>query len=432
MWVREKDYEEICAYLGVTPNPDLYRKLVRYVADRCNVEREQRGFSAYLSDLRLSRSRLVPLDLLTRFIFPDHPLRRILNAVIALHECNDLGYRQMAAAGPGWFPILTLVREGGRFLLSLLITIPWSAWHYSVYKLEKAWQSKDTLRGKRVLITGVNGGLGKELLFHCLRQGAHVIGTLRTEASRQELERCLPVSASVTLLLADLARADALVSALERAGILPDALDVAILCAGTKYDETSVLDMGKLRETFQVNLFSAVEFAGWFLADTQRIAPTVPTQGINSSPADRFRPRKRLVLVSSMGRWHGMPWTGGYNASKAGLSIWSESLEQELAGTDGSPLEVLIVEPGIFESRMPVRGLGRLLSISSDRVARHILQALAKGKRIIRPPLWFALLTWAICLGGRSLRCRFFRKAVRGRGDDVGRCETSLSDHQCR
>jgi hypothetical protein len=78
---------------------------------------------------------------------------------------------------------------------------------------------------------------------------------------------------------------------------------------------------------------------------------------------------------------------------------------------------VTVVEPGMFDSGMTrKRGLAQLLLAPRRTVARRILAAALRGRRTLRPPLWFALLTWAVCLGGRDLRFRLFAKLNPGDG----------------
>jgi short-subunit dehydrogenase len=96
------------------------------------------------------------------------------------------------------------------------------------------------------------------------------------------------------------------------------------------------------------------------------------------------------------------------------LSIWAESLEMEAAQQARDRLRVLIVEPGLFDSGMSRRSsLTRLLSAPRQDVARQIVSAALAGRRSLRPPFWFALLTWGVCLGGRGLRARLFARTTR-------------------
>jgi NAD(P)-dependent dehydrogenase (short-subunit alcohol dehydrogenase family) len=191
------------------------------------------------------------------------------------------------------------------------------------------------------------------------------------------------------------------------------------------------LSLRELRETFQVNFFAAVELADWLCGsggNGQEVAfvPTADRDGsphsgaglaAGASPSDATRDRglsstTRVVLVSSMGRWHGMHFSGGYNASKAALSIWGESLDMELRQRENRRFTVTVVEPGIFASGMTRETpLTRVLFASRRKVAARILSGALAGRPAIRPPRWFALLTWVICLIGRDHRYRLFASA---------------------
>ena len=113
-----------------------------------------------------------------------------------------------------------------------------------------------------------------------------------------------------------------------------------------------------------------------------------------------------------MGRWHGMHFSAGYNASKSALSIWGESLDMELRQRKNRRFTVTIVEPGIFASGMTQQTpLTRALFASRQKVAARILSGALAGRRTIRAPRWFALLTWMVCLLGRDFRYRIFARA---------------------
>ena len=148
--------------------------------------------------------------------------------------------------------------------------------------------------------------------------------------------------------------------------------------------------MPRLRDTFEVNYFSSVDLADWLYESAHKAT---------------------LVLISSIGRWHGMHSSCGYNASKAALSIWGESLEMELHHAGKRELKVMVVEPGMFDSGMMERkGVSRILLTSRRELAIRILSGAKQGRKVLRYPFWFALLTWIVCLGGRGLRNRLFAR----------------------
>jgi NAD(P)-dependent dehydrogenase (short-subunit alcohol dehydrogenase family) len=354
----------------------------------------------------------------------------VLNGVIALHECDPRGYRELALA-PGWPAGVAAFGEIIRSGVNLAVSLPWLGWQWASFAMGAPFRDREDLVGKRALITGVSRGLGRDLMLRCLEGGAEVIGIVRNRASREELQGDLPKHARVTLLVADLSTPGALRSALTEAQIPADSIAIAILSAAIKHDGKSVLSPAELRETFQVNFFAAVELASWLCGlrdDGQDVNPP-PNQdgsgpsdmsvalGSAVSPGNASRERglsstTRVVLVSSMGRWHGMHFSGGYNASKAALSIWGESLDMELRQRGNRRFTVTVVEPGIFASGMTRQTpLTRVLFAPRQKVAARILSGALAGRRAIRPPRWFALLTWGICLIGRDYRYRLLARA---------------------
>ena len=207
LWeIDQQEYDAICAYLGLTPHVRLYDQLSAYLAGAPFRFPRPGRFSRFLARRRLTRWRIARLDLATRLFIPDHPLRHKLNCVIAVHECDGQGYREMSASPAGWKAILSIGVGLTGFALNLAITIPWLGWQILVYVTRMPFRGSQGLAGRRTLISGVNRGLGRDLMLHCLEQGAEVIGIVRNPVSRDELLADLPANAPVTLLVADLSR----------------------------------------------------------------------------------------------------------------------------------------------------------------------------------------------------------------------------------
>jgi NAD(P)-dependent dehydrogenase (short-subunit alcohol dehydrogenase family) len=427
LWqIDAQEYAAVCAYLRLTPEVRLYDRLSRYLADATVGFPRPGGFSRHLAKPRLTRFRIGRLDPMTKLFLPGHPLRHVLNGVIALHECDPRGYRELAVAPLGWRAPLAVFGQVLAFAVNLAISLPWLVWQWVGYAAGAPFRAADDLAGKRALITGVSRGLGRDLMSCCLEGGAEVIGIVRNRESRDKLQAQLPARAHATLLVADLATPGALFVALREAQIPADSVAIAVLSAAIKHDGKSVLSLRELRETFQVNFFAAVELADWLCGPGARrldVAFTPTADGDDSpdpgaaSPRDATHDRRlssttRVVLVSSMGRWHGMHFSGGYNASKAALSIWGESLDMELRQRGNRRFTVTVVEPGIFASGMTRQTpLTRMLFASRRKVAGRILSGALAGRPAIRPPRWFALLTWGVCLIGRGYRYRLFARA---------------------
>ena len=385
-----QEYQAVCAYLGLSPRTHLYEKLSDYLSKAPFRFVRPKGFALYLAKSRLTRFRIARLDLASKLLFPNHPIRHILNGVIALHECDGEGYAELSAAPSGWAVPASLLGWGFSFAASVFMTTGWLCWHFMLYVVGAPLRPAEDLTGKRLLITGVSRGLGLDLLLDSLQQGAQVIGTVRDRESHDKLRAELPEEAPLKLIVANLSQTGALVKALQDEQINPEQIDIAVLCAGVKYSGGSVMDIASLRDTFEVNYFSSVEFADWLYATANK---------------------STLVLISSIGRWHGMHSSSGYNASKAALSIWGESLEMELQLAGKHECKVMVVEPGMFESGMMAqKGAGKVLFTSRRELANRILSGAQQGKKVLRYPLWFTLLTWSVCLSGRGLRYHLFTR----------------------
>ena len=114
------------------------------------------------------------------------------------------------------------------------------------------------MSGKRnFLITGAGSGFGRALATEALSCGYSVIGTVRSEAARQEFGAMDPVRArAIVLDVTDFAAIDPAVAQAER-----DAgpIDVLVNSAGYGHEgtlEESPLD--EMRRQFEVNVFGAV------------------------------------------------------------------------------------------------------------------------------------------------------------------------------
>ena len=102
LWHVDQDaYRAVCAHLGITPKEHLHDRLSEYLASAPFRFPRPKGFSRFLAKGPLTRSRIAHLDVLTKWFFPEHPLRHVLNGVIALHECDPEGYAEMAVDTDG-------------------------------------------------------------------------------------------------------------------------------------------------------------------------------------------------------------------------------------------------------------------------------------------------------------------------------------------
>jgi len=97
-----QEYSAVCRYLGISPNTHIYEKLLDYLGKVPFRFPAPTGFSLYLAKPRLTLFRIARMDMASKLFFPDHPVRHILNSVIALHECDGQGYAELSTAPAGW------------------------------------------------------------------------------------------------------------------------------------------------------------------------------------------------------------------------------------------------------------------------------------------------------------------------------------------
>lgn len=175
-------------------------------------------------------------------------------------------------------------------------------------------------------ITGTSRGLGRAFAEAALGRGDRVVATARSTAALSDLRddsgRLLRLALDVT---DEQQVTDAVRTGTEHFG----GLDVVVnnAAGGEQGPAVEELDPESLRRTMEVNFFGAV-------AVTRAVLPVL-----------REQRRGHLVQMSSMGGLVGLPFAGGYIASKWALEGITESLAQEVAGFG---VHVTLVEPTAF------------------------------------------------------------------------------------
>jgi short-subunit dehydrogenase len=225
------------------------------------------------------------------------------------------------------------------------------------------------LHGRRLLITGASGGIGRALAEQAAAAGARVALAARRADKLQELAQALTSRGQDVLAVpGDITSEADRDRLLRTVGDHFGGLDVLVNNAGVaSFGHFADSSEAVLRQIMEVNFF----------APTELLRLALPTLVQGQQPA--------VVNVSSMCGRRAMPAWPEYSASKFALCGMTEALRAELARFD---IDVLLVLPGLTKSDMSrhlLRNEGRMKihyagGMEPAWVAAHILHALRKNR----------------------------------------------------
>lgn len=186
-----------------------------------------------------------------------------------------------------------------------------------------------SMSGQKVwFITGASSGFGRELAQAVISHGNILVGAARRIDRLEELvgpvaDRALAVRLDVT---DEASRADALHAAIDRFG----RIDVLANVAGRGINgAVEELDIGQVRQAFELNFFGAIEL----------VRAILPHMRANRSG--------HIINMTSICGLVAMSDLGVYCASKFALEAWTEALAGEVRDLG---IRVTLVEPGAFRT----------------------------------------------------------------------------------
>jgi NAD(P)-dependent dehydrogenase (short-subunit alcohol dehydrogenase family) len=190
---------------------------------------------------------------------------------------------------------------------------------------------------RNFLITGAGSGLGRALAREALSSGYSVIGTVRSEAARQEFGAMDPARARANILdVTDFAAIGPEVAQAER-DFGP--IDVLVNSAGYGHEGTiEESSLEEMKRQFNVNVFGAVAMIKAVL------------------PFMRERRHGHIINITSMAGYVGLAGIPYYAGSKFALEGISEVLANEVRGFG---IKVTAVAPGSFRTDWAGRSMIR-------------------------------------------------------------------------
>ncbi|KAF7001560.1 hypothetical protein CFC21_017209 [Triticum aestivum] len=299
-----------------------------------------------------------------------------------------------------------------RSLLLLALFMP----PYHVYKLAAsaaATVAPEDVAGKVVLVTGASSGIGEQIAYQYAKKGARLALVARRQGSLHEVAAKATDLGSPDVLVVpgDVARPEdckAFVQAtVERFGRLDHLVNNAGLANVCWFEE--VPDVAGFKQVLDVNFWGTVH-------PTHAALPHLK------------RSRGKIFVNSSAAAVLAMPRMSFYNASKAAVLSFAETLRMEL----GDEVGVTVATPGWIESEM-TKGkhlskegrvevdqdtrdaqVGLFPVVRAERCAEAIVDAVCRGRRSVTVPLWYrALFLWRSLAPevGDVLQRMFYRRS---------------------
>ncbi|PIN23589.1 putative dehydrogenase [Handroanthus impetiginosus] len=262
---------------------------------------------------------------------------------------------------------------------------------YLLFKsLQYVWRSifSENLAGKVVFIAGASSGIGEHLAYEYGKRGAFlVIGARREKALQEVAERaCLLGSPRAIPLRTDISKVEDCKRLIEEAINQFGRLDHLVMSAG-------VTPVSLFEDTFEVTNFApAMDINFWGLAYATYFA----------APSLRMT-KGKIVVIASSASWLNTPRLSFYNASKAAVVSFFETLRIEFA----SDIGITIVTPGLTESEMTkgkFLNMEREMVVDQDmrdvvmtavpielvgRSAKAIVNSACRGDKYLTVPSWF-------------------------------------------
>lgn len=227
---------------------------------------------------------------------------------------------------------------------------------------------------KVVFITGASSGIGQALAVELGRRGAS-LGLLARRADVLDtiVEEVEKAGGHALALPADVTDAHAVQDAADALRSEFGKIDVLIANAGVgATTDAKDLRAHEVAQLINVNLLGAVN-------SVTSVLPKMAEKGSG-----------HLVAISSLAGYRGLPKSGAYCASKAGVSAFFESLRLDLRGTG---VDVTIIHPGFIKTPLTAgRQANMPFLLELDDATRKIIRAIESRKTSYSFPWQLATL----------------------------------------
>ncbi|MEU3980588.1 SDR family NAD(P)-dependent oxidoreductase [Streptomyces sp. NPDC026672] len=197
----------------------------------------------------------------------------------------------------------------------------------------------ENLNGTVALVTGASSGIGRTTALRLAAAGASVAVVARRADRLDELaDEIRAADGTVLTIAADLTDAAAAAAAVERTVTELGRLDTVVNAAGLMLNgPTEELTLQDWDRMIDINLRGLLNVT----------KPAIPH--LLAAAQDGPRQVADLVNISSVAGRFAVATTAGYNATKFGVTAFTEALRQEFAQRH---LRVSVIEPGRVDTEL--------------------------------------------------------------------------------
>jgi short-subunit dehydrogenase len=217
---------------------------------------------------------------------------------------------------------------------------------------------------KVVFLTGASSGIGKGLTLELGQRGAKLgLVARRADALVEIVKELETKGAKAVALPADVQDAAALGVAADHLRSEFGPIDVLIANAGVGGATSAATNLQpeQVAKVININLLGAANSVAAVLPEMIR------------------RRSGHLVAVSSLAGYRGLPKSAAYCASKAGLSVFFESVRLDLIGKG---VGVTIIHPGFIKTPLTAgREATMPFLMELDDAVKKMVRAIEKGKK---------------------------------------------------
>ena len=206
------------------------------------------------------------------------------------------------------------------------------------------------LKGKKVLVTGASGGIGKAIAMQLSSSGADLCLTGRNKSALENLQKI--IGGNCQIIISDLSNSEGINNLADQAQEIMGQIDILVNNAGITKDNLFMrMSEDDWNEVININLNSI------FKLTKQLIKGMIK------------RRDGRIINITSVIGVAGGAGQSNYSASKAGIIAMSKSLAQEVGSRS---VTVNSIAPGFIETNMTAE-------LSDDR-KEDILRSISVGR----------------------------------------------------